>query len=141
MSFSSKVKEELFTASASARHCQLAEISSILQFCGKVYCERQSIKKERIFIKIHTENKLVAKKCFTLLKKAFNIYPSITVRQNKKQSRNVNYILTVENSKDVKNILQTLKWYEELDLHRNQRVQTFQTHSLLLKNHCCERSF
>lgn len=34
MSFSGEVKEELMKHTPPARHCQLAELASILHFCG-----------------------------------------------------------------------------------------------------------
>ena len=62
LSFSYKVKEELSAHFGNARHCQIAELSAIVNICGgiasfgKTFC-----------LKIQTENFLVAKKCFTLL--------------------------------------------------------------------------
>lgn len=70
MSFSSKVKEELSHHISNARHCQLAELSAIYQFCGRFV--QKNDKKPGIFLDF--ENVLVANKCFTLLKKAFTIY-------------------------------------------------------------------
>lgn len=138
MSFSGQVKEELFAVTASARHCQLAEIASILQFCGKVYIEKKSNKTPGYFLQIQTENKLVARKCFTLLKKAFNIYSSVTVRQHKKQSKNLSYIISIDKSPDVEIILQALKWKDEVELRNGQNPET---HSVLLRSNCCKRAF
>lgn len=137
MSFSSKVKEELYCAVSQARHCQLAELSAILQFCGKLKRRKCGTKKQ-FFLEIYTENKLVARKCFTLMKKAFNIDTSITVRQNSKQSKSVSYLLTIQRPQDVTDILKTLKWHEELLEGEKENVLT---HSLLLKGNCCKRAF
>ena len=137
MSFSGRVKEELASVIPSARHCQLAELSSILQFCGKIIpCGQTEF--NSFFIKIQTENKLVARKSFTLLKKGFNIYAGAAVRQNRKQSVSLIYILTVREHKDVVRILQTFKWYDDV-LARKQF--DMMTHSVLLKSNCCKRSF
>ncbi|MDO4189603.1 MAG: DNA-binding protein WhiA [Lachnospiraceae bacterium] len=70
MSFSSNVKEELSKKINGARHCQLAELSSIYSFCGTFV--QKNDKNGEIFFNF--ENVLVANKCFTLLKKAFTIY-------------------------------------------------------------------
>lgn len=137
MSFSSKVKEELSAVIPSARHCQIAELASILQFCGKI-CPPGQDENTPVLIKIHTENELVARKCFTLLRKAFNIYPSVAVRQSSRQSRSLSYILTVDRAEEVRSILQTCKWYE--DFCQSGEV-SLRTHSLLLKSNCCKRSF
>jgi len=137
MSFSSHVKEELSAVIPQARHCQIAEIASIIQFCGKVHVVSKG-GNDQFVIKIQTENKLVARKCFTLLRKAFNIYPSVAVRQSSRQSRNFNYVLTVFGQDDVKRILQTYKWYDDVILQKEVRLKT---HSLLLKNSCCKRAY
>jgi len=70
MSFSGTVKEELAKHVSNARHCQLAELSAIYMFCG-TYVQKDEENSE---IFLNFENVLVANKCFTLLKKAFNIY-------------------------------------------------------------------
>lgn len=135
MSFSGQVKEELSTVIPSARHCQIGEFAAILQFCGKIYPLSKGKEDGRFQICIHTENKLVARKCFTLLKKAFNIYACVTVRQNKKQ---LSYILSMKDQRDVHNIFQTLKWNEDFD---ESYPVIPMTHSMLLKGNCCKRSF
>lgn len=137
MSFSSKVKEELYQTETQTRHCQLAELSAILQFSGKLRRKKNGTKNS-FFLEISTENSLVARKCFTLMKKAFNIDTSITVRQNGKQAKSVSYLLTIQKPQDVCDILMTLKWYEELFEREKENVLT---HSLLLKGNCCKRSF
>ena len=65
-SFSAGVKEELCANISPARHCQLAELSAIIGFCGRVDTETK-------MVSIQTENDGVVRKCFTLLKKAYNI--------------------------------------------------------------------
>ncbi len=82
LSFSYKVKEELSAHFGNARHCQIAELSAIVNICGgiasfgKTFC-----------LKIQTENFLVAKKCFTLLQNTFNIRVDISVRSGGKRRR------------------------------------------------------
>ena len=66
MSFSGTVKEELAEQISSARHCQLAELAALIHFCGNT-CEN------RLHLCLETENEAVIRKCFTLLKKTFNI--------------------------------------------------------------------
>lgn len=66
MSFSGTVKEELAMQISSARHCQLAELAALIHFCGST-CEGGT------HLCLETENEAVARKCFTLLKKTFNI--------------------------------------------------------------------
>ena len=135
MSFSGQVKEELSAVTPAARHCQIAELAAILQFCGKLYPVQNENGKVQIQLCIHTENKLVARKCFTLLIKAFNIYACATVRQNKKQ---LSYILTIKEEQHVYHIFQALKWNEDFDVRS---LLIPKVNSMLLKSNCCKRSF
>lgn len=73
MSFSSEIKKELSKQISNARHCQLSEISAFFEFSG-TFVQKNAENSEII---LTYENDLVAKKCFTLLKKAFNIYSDI----------------------------------------------------------------
>lgn len=124
MSFSKKVKEELVDVYSSSRHCQIAEIAAIVEFCGKIVEEEG-----RISLKIQTENKTVARKYFTLVRKAFNIYSDVVVRLNGKQGKNFIYILETSGNKNAESILKTIKYENDI------------ASPLLLKNNCCKRAF
>lgn len=78
MSFSGKVKEELVGHQAKARHCNLAELSAIIQMSGEFSEDAKGI----CTLKFHSENFYVARKCFTLMKKTFNIEADVSVRRN-----------------------------------------------------------
>lgn len=78
MSFSSEVKESLSRQLAPARHCQLAELAAILGFSG-VWMKTE---KGKAYVRIQTENLSVARKCFTLLRKTFNIRIDVSVRRH-----------------------------------------------------------
>lgn len=73
MSFSSDVKEELVGHIGPSRHCQLAEMAAIIFGIGYV------IKREdgSVELLLQADNELIARKFFTLLRKAFNIGTSI----------------------------------------------------------------
>ncbi len=66
MSFSSDVKDELISVIGQARHCQLAELASIVHFAGKK-------SKTGAGFDIPVENEHASRKYFTLLSKTFNI--------------------------------------------------------------------
>lgn len=66
MSFSGTVKEELAAQIGAARHCQLAELAALFHFAGST-CE------DGAHLSFYAENEAVARKGFTLFKKAFNI--------------------------------------------------------------------
>ena len=69
MSFSVDVKNELSWQISSARHCNLAELAALIGMCGSICISSFG----KYSIRIRTENVTVARKCFTLLQKAFNI--------------------------------------------------------------------
>ncbi len=100
MSFSSKVKEELSSHFGNARHCNIAEIAAIINMCGHI-----GVFRNKICIKIQTENFAVARKYFTLLEKTFNIRSDILIRTNSQQRRNSIFILRVTNTPEVEKIL------------------------------------
>ena len=133
MSFSGEVKEELGLQISSARHCQIAEMGAFISMCGSVMIDSN----ERYSVKIHTENLIVARKCFTLLQKTFNIRTEISIRRNlSKQS--TSYWLLVKNHEEALRLLQATKLLtregdvqEELSLVRNTVVQQY----------CCKRAF
>ena len=81
MSFSGKVREELSENISQARHCRIAELAAFIGMCGTVSIDSF----DRYHIKIHSENIVVARKVFTLLKKTFNIRTDISVKRNVKQ--------------------------------------------------------
>ena len=78
MSFSGTIKEELSKHYKDARHCQLAELSAIMQMCGEFSRDEEG----RRTLKFHSENLQVARKCFTLMQKTFNIRTDIVIRRN-----------------------------------------------------------
>ncbi|EOS74555.1 hypothetical protein C817_04614 [Dorea sp. 5-2] len=78
MSFSGMIKEELTVQCAKARHCRLAELSALIRMSGTFGEDRKGV----CSIRFHTENFTVARKCFTLLEKTFNIDTCIAIRRN-----------------------------------------------------------
>ncbi len=77
MSFSGNTKAELSRHIVKARHCQLAELAAVTEMCGRW---KRREKTGELLLRIHTENISVARKVFTLLKKAFNIDREIDIR-------------------------------------------------------------
>ena len=108
MSFSSEVKEELARHVSPARHCQLAELAAILNFCGQYGRDADG----NYTIGLQTENETIIKKCFTLLKKTYNINADATLTEQ--------------------------EMYEILRKIGNFDAPVS---SLLFKNTCCQRAF
>ena len=77
MSFSGEVKEELAKQISPARHCQIAELAAIMNFCGQYGRDE----KGNYTIGFQTENEAVIRKGFTLLKKTYNIEADSVLRE------------------------------------------------------------
>ncbi len=82
MSFSGEVKEELAKHMSTARHCQIAELAAIMNFCGQ--CGRDE--HGNYTIGFQTENEAVIRKGFTLLKKTYNIDVGVPLKEPEIQS-------------------------------------------------------
>ena len=129
MSFSGEIKEELLFVSGTALHCRMAELAACFHFCGRVKQEENG----RFSIRFQTENKIVARKCFTLLKKTFKIEADVTVRRNSVQSGGMIYLLDVMHPEMVRRVTEALKVTEQRE--------SGQTSGLLVKSSCCKRAF
>lgn len=133
MSFSSKIKEELAEHFATARHCNLAELSAIVRLSG-IFADK---KNGGCALRVHMENFGAARKCFTLLRKTFNIRTEISIRRNLSK-QNTSYWLLVKKHEEALRLLQAAKLLtqegdvlEELSIVRNTVVQQY----------CCRRAF
>lgn len=120
MSFSGTVKEELAAHVSPARHCQLAELAALLLYNGGVCDGGQHLC-------LDTENETVARKCFTLLKKTFNIETVMRGRQrliaDDETERRVTEALYLARGEDGKIVL------------------TKTVNALLVRHSCCARAW
>lgn len=120
MSFSGTVKEELAAHVSSARHCQLAELAALLLYNGST-CEGGR------HLCLETENEAVARKCFTLLKKTFNIETVMRGRQR--------LILDDETERRVTEALYLAEG------EAGKITLTKSVNSLLIRHSCCARAW
>lgn len=81
MSFSSEVKGELAKHISPARHCQIAELAAIMNFCGQYGRDSEG----NYTIGFQTENEEVVRKGFTLLKKTYNIKNGVALNEQDMQ--------------------------------------------------------
>ena len=133
MSFSGNVKEELSEHWSSARHCQIAELAAILGLCGSIIINSRN----EYRVKVHTENKAVARKVFTLIKKTFNIESDISIRRNI-QKQSVSYSVVVKQHQDALRVLQAVKLIDEhLDGFEEVRI----VNPIVIQQTCCKRAF
>lgn len=133
MSFSGNVKEELSHQIAQARHCQIAELAALISMCGAVVITPG----EKYRIKIHTEKIAVARKCFTLVTKTFNIRTDISVRRNLEKGSET-YMLVIREHEDALRILQATKLIgEREDVYSALHI----VDPILVQQPCCKRAF
>ena len=123
MSFSGQIKEELAQVISSPRHCQLAELAALVQFCGHI--------EEDASLLVQSENPLVIRKCFTLLKKTFKIE---AVAKSQMQTQNYRLFVTGE---DAFRVLEALKICDTA----GHLMMRHLTDPVLIKNSCCKRAY
>jgi hypothetical protein len=123
MSFSGQIKEELAQVISSPRHCQLAELAALVQFCGHI--------EEDGSLLVQSENPLVIRKCFTLLKKTFKIE---AVAKSQMQTQNYRLFVTGE---DAFRVLEALKICDMA----GHLMMRHLTDPVLIKNSCCKRAY
>lgn len=133
MSFSANVKEELSNQQNQARHCQIAELAALIGFCGIITVNSRS----RYGLKIHTENKAVARKVFTLIEKTFNIEAGISIRRNM-EKHSTSYSIVVKAHEDALRILQAVKLVDE---SRDGFEEIEVMSPIVTQQTCCKRAF
>ncbi len=121
MSFSGTVKEELATLISPARHCQLAELASMLHFCGSTVDGGRHLC-------LNTENEAVVRKCFTIFRKTFNIENVVTGEKGR---------LLPDDGAETK-VIQALHL---IGRDRDAIALEDPVSSLLIKNSCCMRAY
>ncbi len=117
MSFSSDVKKELAERAGTGRHCQLAELSAVIGYAGKV-----STYGETLYLQIATENSMLKKKFGLLLRLLFDF-------KEPKEKLSGEAVLKV---------LQSVKlWDDAGGCFRNAETAD----GLLVQQGCCKRAF
>lgn len=120
MSFSGTVKEELAAHVSTARHCQLAELAALLQYNCSVCDDGRNLC-------LDTENEAVARKCFTLLKKTFNIETVMRVRNR-----------LIPDDETERRVTEALYLAKDAD---GRLILTKTVNVLLIKHSCCARAW
>lgn len=133
MSFSGMVKDELSKNVSSARHCRIAETAAILSACARL--ERYHDGSERL--RMQTENEAVVRKCFTLLRKTFNIETEISIRENSHLKRGNVYYIEISDKAQIQTVLQGTK----LSVNSNTGSALNLNNALVIQQNCCKRAF
>ncbi len=147
MSFSQIVKQELGEHVPAARHCRISEISAILAFSGELIWAGGGA----IYIKIRTENRFVANKYFTLLKKTFTINTNVAVRWSRRGQKSRLYTVLIRDQGQVCMVLEAIKHplaprlgnlsRDSFFGWRKTEEENFLTDGLVIQNPCCKRAF
>lgn len=133
MSFSQTVKGELVEATSPARHCQIAELTAILQFCGQI-----DLVEGAHLLCVQTENPYIAQKAFYLWKKITKQAPQIRIGHSFPQKRTSLFTISAECEQ------QTEKLFQILKIPAAKMVEgdlSFDVDDRLLKNNCCNRAY
>lgn len=130
MSFSLDVKEEIAKQTSNMRHCQLAELAAVISYCGSVV--KTEDKKDALLISVEREP--LYRKCFTLLKKTYNI-SDVSIKGYEKNGR---YEICLSDADIVWDIFKSIGIVDKkgLFIGFGHRVD-----STLIKNFCCRRAF
>ncbi len=144
MSFSSEVKEELAKEMSARRHCQIAELAAIFALNGNLVGEAsineegEILAPENLSLQIRTENVNLARKCFTLMKRIFQITTEIEIRQTAGSAKSHTYLIRIEDGKEVRRMLMAFRLVDDaghlLDIEEV-------VHPTLILNDCCRRAF
>ncbi len=130
--FSQNVRDEISMQINYARHCGLAELAAILSFGGEIISSNMSR-----YIRFQTESITIARKCFTLIEKTFNINVEISIRTQHKTKVNTIYTLLIVDQAQVIKILQGLK----LNYKNLIQGEIGKVNQLLVQKTCCKRAF
>ncbi len=130
MSFSLDVKEEIARQINSMRHCQMAEIATIISYCGSLIKTAEA--KDALLISLERES--LYRKCFTLLKKTYNI-SDVSIDGCEKNGR---YEICIDDADIVWNIFKSIGIVDKTGtfIGFGKRVDP-----TLIKNFCCRRAF
>lgn len=126
MSFSSEVKGELEKQIGKGRHCQLAELSAIMGHLGRIDANQWDYS-----ITVVTEHAGLAKKCYTLFRRAFDLTPEL-------EGTNA-CSLRIRGKDEVRRVLMALKFINE-DEQCPPKLSG-RINGLLVQNSCCRRAF
>lgn len=132
MSFSGEVKKELCEQISPARHCQIAEISAIVAFCGKIMVDKDGT----LILKLQTESTVLTKKIFKMLKELFGISAELATKALQAKKNLYELILSPE---ETRHILTACKLTVAGEEEKNGKVLLAE--SVVATRSCCKRSF
>ncbi len=134
MSFSSEVKSELAKQIGAARHCQIAELSAIMHNFGLAYRNRGGT----YTLYMQSDNPVVSRKFFTILKKAYNIELGVLTDVPEKHLMGRIYQPVLQGGDKVASILKAMHFLNE---DGTIREDDFHVNPMVVRNSCCKRAY
>ena len=134
MSFSSEVKEELYSHIGSSRHCQIAEVAAIIDAAGLVKADE----KGDYVLYLQDDNELIVRKFFTLLRKAFNIGTSFLEGNADAKAGGRIYRPVLTDQEGIRSILGAIRMLDDDGKLRDLRKGVS---PMVTRNSCCKRAF
>lgn len=132
MSFSSDIKKELVRADMDNKCCMLAELCAFICFGGNI-----SFSGGDYTLKISTESSSAARRCFSLIKKLFDIKGDFDIKKSRAGRGGHSYTLLIEDSDFAYKILKSVYLIDkEFENH-----VAFRINKKITDNEHCMRSF
>ena len=133
MSFSTDVKRELSGVAEGAVHCKIAEMAAIFFMCGNVSMTEEKITS----LKLVTENVIVARRFYRLLKDATDIRPDLAVIPHGKNFKDRRYVIAVLKKEDAARLAGLLRITDANGFATAESVPD----DLLTMKTCCKRAY
>jgi hypothetical protein len=135
MSFSSRAKSEICRTSPGRNCCRLSELAALIHTSGTI----QLAGKERVSLKISTENAFIARRIFMLIKDLYRENPEILIRRNRRLRKNNNYVLLITRPSAAEKILEdTCVLYRDAGGNMGIHLDIDQK---LVRKKCCKKSY
>lgn len=134
MSFSSEVKRELGDRTGTARHCQIAELAALIDFCGD-FVRTDAGETELV---IATDHEELADHASALLRKAFRIQSQREERPDAMPGGRSLFLVGVPEPGDVRRVLMATRF---LTREGGLVTEIPLVHQVILQKDCCRRAF
>lgn len=133
MSFSSEVKDEISRQFSGARHCQISELAAIFSMSGSIMISEDN----SYALKVVTENVIVARKFYKLLKMAFQVEAEIAITPSNRLNKSNAYTVIIRKNESAVRILQAFRILKDnFEIDENVMVG-----NLITQQACCKRAF
>lgn len=128
LSFAATTKKELTLITDGEACCEKAELSALIRMNGSV-----QLTNGRVVLDISTENAAIARRIYSLIKKAYKLHTELLVRKKMRLKKNNVYIVRVPGQ--VQELLSDLKIVSE------GFIFTTGINKEIIRGNCCKRAY